>query len=235
MRDRARRDPRSGLGLHVDPAAGHRPAVAGLLGRDIDHPGPPERVEVREFRRHGVQVYGGRTRRAERRAESRRGRPALCQAGSGSRRRRSSCERDHGDGPGLRGRAPPRLRLSRRRPRLVGRQRSIRRAASLAANSDPATTRGAPLNRQPHESSTWTTYLAGGRTNRPTRRLPRADRAIPTSRASAYDPVWVHRNLMGPNVLWLTEALTRGVAARAGNARARPRLRRRDLVDLPRA
>ena len=27
-------------------------------------------------------------------------------------------------------------------------------------------------------------------------------------RASAYDPAWVYRNLMGPNSLWLTEALT---------------------------
>jgi len=37
---------------------GHRPPVAGLLGRDVDHAGPPERVEVREFRGHGGQVYG---------------------------------------------------------------------------------------------------------------------------------------------------------------------------------
>ena len=36
------------------------------------------------------------------------------------------------------------------------------------------------------------------------------------ARSSAYDPIWVHRNLMGPNVLWLTEALTRVIALEPG-------------------
>jgi SAM-dependent methyltransferase len=63
---------------------------------------------------------------------------------------------------------------------------------------------------QPHESSGWTTYLDAGQ---------RAEAAVPATfreltahpdypRASAYDATWVHRNLMGPNVLWLIEALT---------------------------
>jgi SAM-dependent methyltransferase len=59
LRDRAGGDPGRGFGLHVDPAAGHSPPVTGLLGRDIDHPGPSERVKVREFGRHDQQVYGG--------------------------------------------------------------------------------------------------------------------------------------------------------------------------------
>ena len=35
-------------------------------------------------------------------------------------------------------------------------------------------------------------------------------------RAAAYDPEWVLANLMGPNVLWLTEALTDVLPLRAG-------------------
>ncbi len=64
------------------------------------------------------------------------------------------------------------------------------------------------MNRQPHESSSWTTYLN-----------PTGECADPAAfaefmqhpdypRASAYDPEWAYRNLMGPNSLWLAEALT---------------------------
>jgi SAM-dependent methyltransferase len=65
------------------------------------------------------------------------------------------------------------------------------------------------LSSKNHESSTWTRYLkAGGRTEPVDpdrfRELMRHD---DYSRASAYDPVWTHLNLMGPNVMWLTEAL----------------------------
>lgn len=35
-------------------------------------------------------------------------------------------------------------------------------------------------------------------------------------RSSGYDPVWVMENLMGPNVLWLTEALSQVMALRPG-------------------
>jgi len=66
------------------------------------------------------------------------------------------------------------------------------------------------LNRQPHESSTWTTYLDTGGRSEPAD--PAAFRELTTHpdypRASAYDPTWVHRNRMGPNVLWMIEALT---------------------------
>jgi len=64
------------------------------------------------------------------------------------------------------------------------------------------------LNRQPHESAAWTSYLN-----------PSAGPADPAAfrelmqhpdyaRSSAYDPEWTWRNSMGPNVLWLTDALT---------------------------
>jgi len=35
-------------------------------------------------------------------------------------------------------------------------------------------------------------------------------------RSAAYNPRWVLENLMGPNVLWLTEALTQGMALQPG-------------------
>ena len=35
-------------------------------------------------------------------------------------------------------------------------------------------------------------------------------------RASAYDPEWVLENLMGPNVLWLAEALSQELELRPG-------------------
>ena len=65
------------------------------------------------------------------------------------------------------------------------------------------------MNSKHHESADWTNYLdAGGRTA-PTDadRFRRFMRHDDFPRASAYDPVWVHRNQMGPNVLWMTEAL----------------------------
>ena len=49
-----------GLGLHVDPAAGDGPPVARLLGGDVDHPGPSERVEVGELGRGHVPQCMGR-------------------------------------------------------------------------------------------------------------------------------------------------------------------------------
>ena len=65
------------------------------------------------------------------------------------------------------------------------------------------------MNRQPHESSTWTTYLDTGGRSEPAD--PAAFRELTAHpdypRASAYDPAWVHRNRMGPNVLWIIEAL----------------------------
>jgi cyclopropane fatty-acyl-phospholipid synthase-like methyltransferase len=36
-------------------------------------------------------------------------------------------------------------------------------------------------------------------------------------RSAAYDPVWVLERLMGPNVLWLTEALSRGMQLAPGS------------------
>ena len=54
LRDRPGGDLRRGVGLHVHPAAGDGPAVGGVLGRDVDHAGAAERVEMRELRgRHG--------------------------------------------------------------------------------------------------------------------------------------------------------------------------------------
>ncbi len=35
-------------------------------------------------------------------------------------------------------------------------------------------------------------------------------------RSARYDPAWVHQNEMGPNVLWLTEALTQVMEIKAG-------------------
>jgi ubiquinone/menaquinone biosynthesis C-methylase UbiE len=65
------------------------------------------------------------------------------------------------------------------------------------------------LNSKNHESADWTNYLkAGGRTEPVDAEQFReythhGDYPL----ASAYDPVWAHLNHMGPNVLWLTEAL----------------------------
>lgn len=74
------------------------------------------------------------------------------------------------------------------------------------------------MNRQPHESSSWTTYLhTGGRTEPADPDALREQMQHPDyPRASAYDPTWVHQNLMGPNVLWLTEALTQALPLEPG-------------------
>jgi SAM-dependent methyltransferase len=63
------------------------------------------------------------------------------------------------------------------------------------------------LTRQPHESASWTTYLNNGEGP--------ADPAFAAlldhpdyPRSSAYDPQWTYRNSMGPNALWLVDALT---------------------------
>jgi SAM-dependent methyltransferase len=74
------------------------------------------------------------------------------------------------------------------------------------------------VDRQPHESSTWTAAFDLG--GRQTAADPAALRALTSHpdypRASAYDATWVHRNLMGPNVLWLTDALTQVLALKPG-------------------
>jgi hypothetical protein len=44
-----------GLGLHVHPTPGHGPAVRRVLGGDVDHAGPAQRVEVGEALRHGAK------------------------------------------------------------------------------------------------------------------------------------------------------------------------------------
>ena len=64
------------------------------------------------------------------------------------------------------------------------------------------------MTRHPHESASWTTYLntSEGPADPAAFRDLMHHAAYP--RASAYDPEWVHRNGMGPNVLWLTDALT---------------------------
>jgi SAM-dependent methyltransferase len=63
-----------------------------------------------------------------------------------------------------------------------------------------------------HESSAWTSYL---RSYDGPGADPQAFRDLMSHpqfpRASAYDPIWVHHNLMGPNALWLLEGLTQVV------------------------
>ena len=54
--DRARGDLGRRLRSMVDPTPGDGPAVRRLLGGDVDHPGTPERVEVRELGRHEQRV-----------------------------------------------------------------------------------------------------------------------------------------------------------------------------------
>jgi SAM-dependent methyltransferase len=72
------------------------------------------------------------------------------------------------------------------------------------------------LTRHPHESATWTSYL--NRSEGPAD--PAAFRDLMQyadyPRASAYDPEWVYRNSMGPNVLWLTDALTQVLPLQPG-------------------
>lgn len=69
-----------------------------------------------------------------------------------------------------------------------------------------------------HPSSAWTTYL----------RVAAGDVAVDPEahrrllqhpdfpRASAYDPTWVHGNLMGPNSLWLVDGMTQQLDLRPG-------------------
>ncbi len=74
------------------------------------------------------------------------------------------------------------------------------------------------MNPRSHESSAWTAYLDAAGPGTPADAAAFAEQmwhpAYP--RASAYDAAWVHRNLMGPNVLWLTEALTEVIDLRPG-------------------
>jgi SAM-dependent methyltransferase len=65
------------------------------------------------------------------------------------------------------------------------------------------------MSNTSHESSDWTTYLHfhDQQAAHPERFAAlMAHPAYP--RASAYNPVWVHHNLMGPNSLWLLDDLT---------------------------
>ena len=64
------------------------------------------------------------------------------------------------------------------------------------------------MDPQPHESSTWTTSLNLGPGPVDAAAFAELMRHPDYPRASAYDPAWVYRNLMGPHPLWLTEALT---------------------------
>ena len=71
------------------------------------------------------------------------------------------------------------------------------------------------MNRHAHESNSWTSRL--DRSEGP------ADPAFfdlmvhpDYPRASAYDAEWTYRNSMGPNVLWLTEALTQTLSLEPG-------------------
>jgi len=63
---------------------------------------------------------------------------------------------------------------------------------------------------QPHPSSSWTTYLRTDQSSGPLDRDLFAHYMGPEGfpRATAYDPAWVHQNLMGPNALWLMDDLT---------------------------
>jgi SAM-dependent methyltransferase len=72
------------------------------------------------------------------------------------------------------------------------------------------------LNRQPHESATWTSYL--NPSDGPTDPAAFADlmQHPDYPRSSAYDPEWTWRNSMGPNVLWLTDALTQRLPLEPG-------------------
>src|SRR5205814_2774004 len=119
----------------VDPAPGYRPPVAGLLGRDVDHAGPPERVEVGEFRGHGHRVYGadpGESTGAEMKGQVPGRVPGSRLSDVGGAR----VERDHGDGPGRRDRAEHRLVLSLS-PRDAGRAMRSLAAALTAARPEP--------------------------------------------------------------------------------------------------
>jgi SAM-dependent methyltransferase len=65
------------------------------------------------------------------------------------------------------------------------------------------------MTSQPHASSSWTTFLRTDRSAGPLDRDLFARYMGPEGfpRATAYDPAWVHQNLMGPNALWLMEDL----------------------------
>jgi SAM-dependent methyltransferase len=68
-----------------------------------------------------------------------------------------------------------------------------------------------------HPSYSWRSYLRPFRTGPSDPEAFAALSAHPDhGRASAYDPVWVHLNQMGPNVLWLTEWLTDALGLEPG-------------------
>ena len=71
--------------------------------------------------------------------------------------------------------------------------------------------------RAPHPSDSWTVALdREAAAPRDPGRFARAMRHPAYPRASAYDPVWLFRNQMGPNCLWLIEDLARHMALSPG-------------------
>src|ERR671938_190581 len=83
---------------------------------------------------------------------------------------------------------------------------------------DPFWERGAVLSNA-HPSTSWTTYLRPPNPPAAIRpddfeRLMRHERF---PRSSAYDPVWVRHNLMGPNALWLMEHLAERLDLQPGD------------------
>lgn len=68
-----------------------------------------------------------------------------------------------------------------------------------------------------HPSSSWTCFLNGDPAGPlEPERFASAMRNPRFRRASAYDPVWVYRNLMGPNCLWLAEDLASRIGLAPG-------------------
>ena len=63
------------------------------------------------------------------------------------------------------------------------------------------------MHRHPHPSTTWTNALAPDRTPADPDAFADLMRHPDFPRASEYDAAWTYRNIMGPNVLWLTESL----------------------------
>jgi SAM-dependent methyltransferase len=94
-----------------------------------------------------------------------------------------------------------------------------RLARAAYARLPPIAPKGPRLvNTEPHESSAWTSHLLSD--GRDAAADPVAFRELlrhpDYPRAAAYDAMWIHRNLMGPNVLWLTEALTQVLTLEPG-------------------
>jgi SAM-dependent methyltransferase len=67
-----------------------------------------------------------------------------------------------------------------------------------------------------HESTSWASYRRPAREPADPAGFAEAMRRPEYPRASAYDPTWIYCNLMGPNSLWLTEALTQQMPIETG-------------------